>query len=115
MSDNKEDFSITNEEEILNNNSKNSNYSNNSNNILNNTLENINNVVNNTVNYVNGPTAKIISFFWSIIGLFAIFLSFKCNNGFNFRSLMGAIFFGPFYVAYKLGTKWEVCMAGIMI
>jgi len=75
--------------------------------ILNNTLNNIKTATNST-------TATLIGFFWTILGLFAIFLSFKCNERFSFLGLLGSLLFAPFYVAYKLGTKWDVCMAGII-
>lgn len=80
--------------------------------------KNNNGILNNTINNIktatNSPTASLIGFFWTILGLFAIFLSFKCNEQFSLLGFLGAFLFSPFYVAYKLGTKWDVCMAGII-
>jgi len=67
-----------------------------------------NNVYNNLKNPSN--TTKIISLFWSLVTFFAIYLSFKCNNGFSLGGLLAALIFSPFYIAYKLGTHWDVCM-----
>ena len=43
----------------------------------------------------------IYSIFHSIIALFAIYLSFKCNNGFSFGGFFMAIFFPYIYIIYK--------------
>ena len=42
-------------------------------------------------------TMVIIS--WIILG-FAVYLSFRCNKGFNFISIILAILFTPFYIIY---------------
>ena len=81
----------------------------NNNNFFNN--ENVNILNNETDNTVIG---KIIKFIWSIISLIALFLSFRCNGGFNFTGLLGAIVFGPLYVVYKLGTNWGMCIHGVI-
>jgi hypothetical protein len=69
---------------------------------------NNNNMYNNIKN--SGNVAKIISLFWTLVTFYAIYLSFKCNNGFNILGFLGALIFSPFYIAYKLGTHWDVCM-----
>ena len=51
----------------------------------------------------------IISLFWSLLALFAVFLSFKCNKGFEIWSFLAAIFFGPIYVMYILATSYKEC------
>ena len=82
---------------------------NNNNNNNNNSNNNIaNNVYNNMKNSSN--VAKIISLFWTLVTFFAIYLSFKCNNGFDITGFLGALILSPFYIAYKLGTHWDVCM-----
>jgi hypothetical protein len=43
----------------------------------------------------------IYSIFHSIIAFFAIYLSFKCNNGFSFGGFIMAIFFPYIYIIYK--------------
>jgi hypothetical protein len=41
--------------------------------------------------------------YW-LVNLFAIYLSFRCNKGFNFGSFLLAFFFGPFYIIYHLAV-----------
>ena len=55
------------------------------------------------------PIGQISSLFWSILGLFAIYLSFKCNDGFNFGHFVAACCCGPFYVAYMLAVNYDKC------
>ena len=50
-----------------------------------------------------------MSFFWTILGLFAIFLSFRCNGGFNFGHFVAACCCGPLYVAYMLAVNYDKC------
>jgi hypothetical protein len=40
----------------------------------------------------------------------AIFLSFRCNDGFDLPELFMAYCCAPCYVVYKLGTSWEDCI-----
>ncbi len=40
----------------------------------------------------------------------AIFLSFRCNNGFDLPELFMAYCCAPCYIVYKLGTSWEACI-----
>ncbi len=44
-----------------------------------------------------------------IIFLFAIYLSFRCNNGFSVWGILGAIFFSPIYIIYKLTSTPKMC------
>jgi len=56
----------------------------------------------------NQPT--IYSIFHSIVSFFAIYLSFKCNNGFfNFGGFFMAIFFPYIYIIYKYTNKRVCC------
>lgn len=47
--------------------------------------------------------------FHTIISIFAIYLSFKCNNGFNFGSFLMALFFPHLYIIYKFATSEKFC------
>ena len=67
----------------------------------------MNNVV--SKNSSKSSLGLIIKLFWCLVSLFALYLSFKCNNGFNLQGFLGASFFGPIYVAYKLGSHWDKC------
>ena len=53
--------------------------------------------------------ASITGFFWTIVTLFAIYLSLKCNNGFDFGSMAGAVCCSPFYVVYKMALHLNQC------
>lgn len=46
---------------------------------------------------------------YTILSMFAIFLSFKCNNGFSFSGLLGAFLFPFIYIPYKLATSKNMC------
>jgi hypothetical protein len=48
-----------------------------------------------------GYITMIIMWF---VSLFAIYLSFKCNNGFNWGHFLLAFFFAPFYIVYHLAV-----------
>ncbi len=41
---------------------------------------------------------------WTFIFFYALYLAFSCGDS-NFFSVLGAIFFSPLYVIYKLATK----------
>ncbi len=45
---------------------------------------------------------------WFTFG-YAVYLSFRCNNGFSGWGLAGAIFFQPFYIIYKLTSTPKFC------
>ena len=49
-------------------------------------------------------TVTIYSIVHSICFCLALYISFKCNNGFNFGSLLVACCCAPFYVIYKLAV-----------
>ena len=59
----------------------------------------------------NNPWSILVSFFWTLISFFAIFLSFKCNKGFNFGHFLAACCCAPFYIAIILGTSWNKCFS----
>lgn len=42
---------------------------------------------------------------YSLITLYAIYLSFKCNQGFKFFSFLGAVILGPIYILYLIIFK----------
>jgi len=44
-----------------------------------------------------------------ILSAYAIFLSFKCNKGFNLWGFLGALFLPMFYIPYKLATMPKQC------
>ena len=48
-----------------------------------------------------GIVYLIIYFFWQLVWVYALYLSFKCNNGFSFVGFLGACCCSPCYVAYK--------------
>ena len=52
---------------------------------------------------------NIYSIFHFILTLFAIYISFKCNEGFDFLSLLMAIFFPYIYIIYKYATSDNFC------
>ena len=66
--------------------------------------KNYNNECNNS-----NPLKTIYTIFHSIITLFAIYLSFKCNNGFSFGGFFMAIFFPHIYIIYKYATSETFC------
>ena len=51
------------------------------------------------------PFKYIYSIFHSILTLFAIYLSFKCNEGFDFLGFVMAIFFPYIYIIYIIFTS----------
>ena len=57
------------------------------------------------------PSVSLI-FYWIImiaIYVFAIYLSIKCNGGFDFIGFLGAICCNWCYIAYKLVSDWDKC------
>jgi hypothetical protein len=50
----------------------------------------------------NNYLQTLISFFWSLVAIFAIYLSFKCNQKFILGDFLLALCFAPLYVAYHL-------------
>mgnify|MGYP001164264454 FL=1 len=66
--------------------------------------------------YINIPMPSVdfinffISLFWTLLSLYAIYLSFKCNKGgFNIGHFLAALFFAPFYVIYQFANNFEDC------
>ncbi len=51
----------------------------------------------------------ILSIVGYIIFFFAIFLSFRCNNGFSIWGFLGAFLFSPIYIIYKLTSTPKMC------
>ena len=49
-----------------------------------------------------GNTGIIISILNLLLLVYALYLSFKCNNGFNLASFLLACCCSPCYVAYRL-------------
>ena len=56
--------------------------------------------------YTYDPFFTLIAY---IIFFFAIYLSFRCNNGFSFWGFLGAFLFSPIYVIYKLTSTPKMC------
>ncbi len=51
-----------------------------------------------------GLYSTMTSIFWLIVVVFAIYLSFKKNNGFNILGFLAAFFFAPIYIIYVVAT-----------
>ena len=62
----------------------------------------LNNVANKVSNRT--PMMWLMSIVNWIIFFYAIYLSFKCNKGFNFLSFLAACCCSYFYVAYRLAV-----------
>ena len=45
------------------------------------------------------------SVFHSVMSIVAVYLSFRCNKGFNLASVIVALFFPYIYIIYTLATK----------
>ena len=54
-------------------------------------------------------TYKLASFLYFLIMVFALYLSFLCNNGFDLGAFLMAIFFPYLYIIYKLATAKDFC------
>jgi len=48
--------------------------------------------------------ASLVNFFWTIVTLVAVYLSFKCKNKFDLGQFLIALFCAPFYIAYRLAV-----------
>jgi len=43
----------------------------------------------------------------------ALYLSYRCNDEeISVMGILGALIFGPLYIAYKLATSWDECGFG---
>lgn len=51
------------------------------------------------------PVDMIISLILWIVTGFSVYLSFKCNKGFNFVHLLLALFFSPIYIIYQFAQE----------
>jgi hypothetical protein len=47
--------------------------------------------------------------FHMIVGLFALYLSFRCNKTFDFGSFLAALFCPYLYILYKFATSDSFC------
>lgn len=55
------------------------------------------------------PAPPMYGVFHTIISIFAIYLSFKCNNGVNIGELLVAILCPVLYVLYKVAVSPDLC------
>jgi len=55
------------------------------------------------------PAPPMFVVFHTIISVFAIYLSFKCNNGVNIGELLVAILCPVLYVLYKVAISPDLC------
>ena len=55
------------------------------------------------------PVKTLYSIFHLIVGFFALYLSFKCNQGFNVGGFLVALFFPWIYILYKFATSPHFC------
>ena len=67
------------------------------------------NQISNVSNMSTNPLKYIYIIFHLILTLFAIYLSFKCNEGFDFLGFLMAIFFPYIYIIYKYATSDTFC------
>ncbi len=56
--------------------------------------------------YTYDPITTLIAY---IMFFFAIYLSFRCNNGFSVWGFLGAFLFSPIYILYKLTSTPKMC------
>jgi hypothetical protein len=47
--------------------------------------------------------------FHLITSIFALYLSFKCNSGFNLNGFLLALFFPHFYIIYEFAISKDFC------
>ena len=57
-----------------------------------------------SVNSTSTIASVISNIFYTSVMIFALYLSFKCNSGFNFGSFLLALCCSPFYIAYRLAV-----------
>ena len=51
------------------------------------------------------PLSNIYSLLYTLVVLFAIYLSFKCSQKFDFGTFLLALFFAPIYILYVIIFK----------
>jgi hypothetical protein len=72
----------------------------------NNKFENVSNNDNNNMPYYHMGTGRYIySVFHTVMAFIAIYLSFRCNNGFKWGSFLLALLFPYIYIIYILATQ----------
>lgn len=54
---------------------------------------------------INSCWSDILKLFNFVLISYSVYLSFRCNNGFDLKSFIIAILFPWFYVLYNLGVK----------
>jgi len=59
--------------------------------------------------YKSDSSRSIYSVFHMIISLFALYLSFKCNNGVDFGSILMACICPYIYIIYKFAISENFC------
>ena len=84
---------------IPNNNNSNNNNSNNNNNSSNN--NNSNSECNEIILPQSSGISRVIG---TLVVLYALFLAFRCNKGFNLGDFILAICCAPFYIVYKIAN-----------
>ena len=57
-----------------------------------------------SVNSTSTIASVISNIFYTSVMIFALYLSFKCNSGFNLGSFLLALCCSPFYIAYRLAV-----------
>ena len=60
------------------------------------------------------PQRAIYSVFHTIMFFIAIFLSFRCNRGFNVGSFLVACLCPPLYILYILVTEYDKDLCGLI-
>ena len=55
-------------------------------------------------------TNPIKSFLVTVIHLYAIYLSFKCNKGFQIGHFLAALCCSPFYIMYQFAVNYKKCI-----
>lgn len=55
------------------------------------------------------PMTTVYGILYLLMWIFALYLSFRCNNGFDFLHFCCAYYYAPCYVLYALATHYNVC------
>ena len=56
----------------------------------------------NSFHDINNRSVLLIGVYDSLFIIIALFLSYKCNNGFTLTSFLVAVLFAPLYIVYRL-------------
>ena len=62
----------------------------------------------NNVSVENKPVDIALLSLGIIITWYALYLSFKCNQGFHLGSVLVALFFSPIYIIYRLAVPCNI-------